>query len=107
MPDQDIPVAQEVIQALSALVPQEPIALYVPQSAVPAFQEAADSVEEAEHRISVYADDWPHWIAGANSASPDLMTGLGSAAGSKINLRRWGRAPGAGKLALLLYAAVL
>ena len=100
MPEQPASAPHEVVEALSAVVPQGPIALYVPQADVRNFQDAADNIDAAEQRISVFADSWPHWIAGAGAMPLDLMPGLGAAAGANLNWRPW-RAP------LALVAAVL
>jgi general secretion pathway protein L len=100
MPEQPGSVAHEVVEALSAVVPQGPIALYVLQAQVRSFQEAAGSIGAPEQRISVFADSWSHWIASAKGMPLDLMPGLGAAGGPKLNWRPW-RAP------LALAAAVL
>jgi general secretion pathway protein L len=90
MPEQHESAAREVIEALRAVVPQAPITLYVPQSAVRTYQEAASGEGALDERISVFADNWAHWIAGAGSTSLDLMAGLGAAAsGSQLNWRPW------------------
>lgn len=92
--------AHEVVETLSAVVPQGPIMLYVPQADVGSFQEAADNIGAPEQRITIFADSWSRWIAGANATPLDMMTGLGAAAGPKLNWRPW-RTP------LALAAAVL
>jgi general secretion pathway protein L len=90
MPEQHESAAREVIEALRAVVPQAPITLYVPQSAVRTYQEAASGEGARDERISVFADNWAHWIAGAGSTSLDLMAGLSAAAsGSQLNWRPW------------------
>lgn len=100
MPEQPETAAHEVMETLSAVVPQGPISVYVPQAQVRNFQDAADSMGAADQRISVFADSWSRWIAGANSLPLDLMSGLGAAAGPALNWRPW-RTP------LALAAAVL
>jgi general secretion pathway protein L len=89
MPEQHVSAALEVVEALLAVAPpQAPITLYVPQSAVRTYQDAINA-SMPDERISVFADNWPHWIAGANRASLDLMAGLGMQAGAKLNWRPW------------------
>lgn len=100
MPEQPESVAHEVVDALSAVVPQGPITLYVAQADVRNFQDAANSLGTPEQRISVFADSWSRWIAGATSMPLDMMAGLGTASGPKLNWGPW-RAP------LVLAAAVL
>lgn len=78
--------AHEAIRALRAVVPGAPIALYVPQAEIPAYQQAIDDTAAP---ISVLADNWTHWITGARSAAPDLMAGLGAAALPGQDWRAW------------------
>lgn len=89
MPEQQESAAHEAVHALSAVVPQAPVVLYVPQSAVMTYQQAVNQAGASEERISVLADNWPRWIAGAAGTSVDLMSGLGAAAGPKLDWRRW------------------
>lgn len=96
----DKSAAHEVIQTLCAVVPEAPIALYVPQSAMRAYQEAAGDGGARNKRIGVLADDWSRWISGANSTTLDLMAGLGAGAGPRPELRAW-------RWPLALAAAVL
>jgi general secretion pathway protein L len=105
MPEHGASAVHEVVESLSAVVPQGPITLYVPQADVRSFQDAADSIGAPEPRISVFADSWPHWIAGAKGMPLDLMSGLGAAAGPNLNWRPW-RAPLALATALLLINVV-
>ncbi|MEO6921690.1 MAG: type II secretion system protein GspL [Collimonas sp.] len=82
-------VAQEVLEGLTAILPQQQITLYVPQSSLAAYQE----LEPAQ--ITVLADDWSHWLAGTQELASarsgiDLMSGLtASAAGTEFSWRRW------------------
>ncbi len=92
--------ASVVIQTLTTVVPLATIQLYVPQSAVHAYQEAAQNNSASNKRITVFADNWSHWITGAHVTTLDLMTGLGAATGTKLNWRPW-------RWPLLLAAAVL
>lgn len=78
-------VAQVAIQSLCAVVPAAPIVLYVPPSLVSAYQQAA----ALNKRISILADNWSHWIAGARLTSVDLMEGLGAGAGAKLDWHSW------------------
>lgn len=80
-------VAQEVLDGMTAILPQQPITLYVPQSSLALYQE----LEQGQ--ITVQADDWLHWISGAQElarSGVDLMSGLtASAAGTEFSWRRW------------------
>lgn len=81
--------SHEAIRALCEMVPKAPIFLYVPQSAVRAYQEAVDKTSLLGARVSVLADNWPRWIAGANSTALDLMAGLGAGAVARLDWRAW------------------
>ncbi|MBI3478871.1 MAG: general secretion pathway protein GspL [Nitrosomonadales bacterium] len=97
------PAEHAVIRALCAMAPAEkPITLYVPQSALPACQAAISDI--GNPRIKVSADNWSHWIAGANSTTLDLMAGLGLRSGAKLDWRPW-RWPLALAFAVLLVNA--
>lgn len=80
-------VAQEVLDGMTAILPQQAITLYVPQSSLALYQE----LEQAQ--VTVLPDDWSHWIAGTQElarSGMDLMTGLtASAAGTEFSWRRW------------------
>ncbi len=98
--EKDESAAHVAIRALCAVVPEVPITLYVPQSLVRAYQEAVNTAAELGKRISVSADNWSRWIAGANGMTLDLMAGLGIATGPKLDWRPW-------RWPLALAAAVL
>lgn len=99
-PEQNQSAVQEVLQTLFAAFPQAPITLYVPQPWVRAYQETVNETAGLGKRISVSADNWSRWIAGANAATLDLMAGLGKATGAALNWRPW-------RWPLALAAAVL
>jgi len=103
-PEQNMSAVQEVIKTLLAVVAQAPITLYVPQPWVRAYQETVNESAGLAKRISVSADNWSRWIAGANSATIDLMAGLGKGAGLTIDWRPW-RWPLALAVAVLLINA--
>lgn len=86
LPETD--AAADALQTLSALVPQAALALYVPQARVPAYQAAAVAAE-LDDRIQVFADNWPRWIDGAQTATIDLAGGLGGAASPGLHWQPW------------------
>lgn len=88
-PEQNMSAVQEVIKTLLAVVAQASITLYVPQPWVRAYLETVNESDGLVKRISVSADNWSRWIAGANSATIDLMAGLGNGTGLTINWRPW------------------
>ena len=87
--DQPESLAFEAMQSLAAVVPAAPIVLYVPQSRVRDYQESVRIAPVLEQRITLHADSWQRWIAGADKAGVDLMTGLGAAAGSRFDWKPW------------------
>jgi len=89
MADQPESAAFETMQSLNAVAPHAPITLYVPQSRVRDYQESLHIAPALEQRITLHADTWQHWIAGADRVALDLMGGLGMAAGPKFDWRRW------------------
>ena len=80
--------AHDAVRTLSVLVLQAPIALYVPQVDVSAYREIVADAQLHE-RISLFADNWLRWIAGARSTTMNLMAGLGAAAAGGLNVRPW------------------
>lgn len=87
--DQRDTAAFDVIQSLCAIVPHAPITLYVPQARMLGYQDALRTVPALDERITLHADNWQHWIAGAEKVSLDLMAGLGAAAGPSFDWRPW------------------
>jgi general secretion pathway protein L len=87
--DQPESLAFEVMQSLSAVVPQGAIVLYVPQARVNDYQDSLRIAPTLQDRITLHADNWQRWISGADKAGVDVMTGLGAAAGPKIDWRAW------------------
>ena len=81
--------ALEVIQTLCVVVPEATIALYVPPVAVRVYQQALNDSAALSKRITLLADNWSHWISGANVTTLDLMAGLDSASGIKLDWRPW------------------
>lgn len=108
--EQNESAASVAIRTLCAVVPEAPITLYVPQSSVRAYQEAVNDPIALNNgalnkvalnkRISVSADSWSRWIAGASITTLDLMAGLGAGTGPRLDWRAW-------RWPLALAAAVL
>lgn len=96
----DEAAAHEVIQTLCAIVPAAPVTLYVPQSALRIYQEAVNDAPALKERISISADNWSRWIAGARSVTLDLMAGLSTNSGIRFDWHAW-------RWPLVLAAAVL
>ncbi len=88
LPDHAASAAQEAVQTLCALVPQAPIALYVPQVDVVAYRDIVADAQLHE-RVSLFADNWLRWITGARSVSLNLMSGLGATGAGGLHWRPW------------------
>src|SRR5690606_1332216 len=82
-------VMQDVIATLAALVPAAPLTLYVPPEEADGYRRALGEDSVAESRISLQPDRWSHWIAGAGTASIDLISGMSAEGGPKIDWKRW------------------
>jgi general secretion pathway protein L len=93
-------VEREAIRTICTIVPEAPVTLYVPQSAVRAYQEAVNDNEALSKRISVSADNWTRWITGTGGMMPDLMAGSGIGTGPRPDWRPW-------RWSMALAAAVL
>jgi general secretion pathway protein L len=111
-PEKDEPAAHVALRALCAMVPEAPVSLYVPQSLLRTYQEAvndtvARNMVAPGKRISVSADNWSRWIAGASGTALDLMAGLGMATGPKLDWRPWRWALALGAAILIVNAAAL
>lgn len=90
LPDDPAAASHDVVETVCALVPTASIALYVPQEQVPAYQQTVEQLLPLEPRITVFADTWMRWIAGARTTGLNLVAGLGGAAGSSaVEWRRW------------------
>lgn len=85
----DRAAAQGVIQTLCAIVPAAPITLYVPQSALHAYQETVSDTDAWRERITVSTDNWTRWIAGARGTTLDLMGGLVTNSGPRLDWHAW------------------
>lgn len=105
--EQDEPAASVAILTLCAVVPEAPVTLYVPQSLVNAYQEVVNDTLSLNNRISVFADNWSRWIAGANVTTLDLMAGLGLRIGAKLDWRPWRWPLALAAAVLLINAAAL
>ncbi|MBC7414611.1 MAG: general secretion pathway protein GspL [Herminiimonas sp.] len=107
LPDTPEAAPQDAIETLCAIVPTAPVALYVPQEQVIMFQHAAEALLPLDQRVTVFADSWMHWIAGARTTSLNLLTGLGVAGSPGLDWRRWRWPMILATLLLLLNAGAL
>lgn len=87
--DQPESVAFEVMQSINALVPQGHVVLYVPESRVHDYQASLHLAPALEERVTLHADSWSRWVAGAQQAGLDLMSGLGMAAAPRFDWKPW------------------
>jgi general secretion pathway protein L len=77
------PVALQTVRALAG---DAPLTLYVPPAQLGEYQAL---LADAEPAVTLEADRWEHWIAGAKSAPLDLVPGLGSAGAPVRDWQRW------------------
>lgn len=89
MPEKPESAAHDVVQAICALVPKSPVTLYVPPPELRSYQDKVEAMPALEQRITVYADNWSRWIAGAKHAALDLTAGTDAGAGPKTDWRAW------------------
>ena len=87
--ESDGAAAYGVIQTLCTIVPAAPITLYVAQSALSTYQEVVNGTLAWNERISVSVDNWTRWIAGARGTAFDLMAGLGTNSGHRLDWHAW------------------
>ena len=79
--------ARETLTLLRALLPNGAIKLSLPEQEIRHY---ASSLGQDEAGITLVADSWNHWIAGAATCQLDLITGLSVAAsGQGIPWRAW------------------
>jgi general secretion pathway protein L len=74
------------LQTVRALAGDAPLTLYVPPAQLGEYQAL---VTEAEPAVTLEPDDWKHWIAGARTATLDLVPGLGAAGAKVRDWQRW------------------
>ena len=88
LPEHAASAAFDAVQTLCTLVPQAPIALYVPQVDMAAYRDIVADAQLHE-RVSLFADNWLRWITGARSVSLNLMNGLGTVGAGGLHWRPW------------------
>jgi general secretion pathway protein L len=76
------------LAALGALAGVAPVVLYLPQDRIDAYRALLDGTEAAG-AIALAPQHWNHWVAGAKTAAPDLIAGLGASGTAARNWRRW------------------
>jgi general secretion pathway protein L len=95
----------EVVQTLCALIPEAPITLYVPQAEVPSYRDTAETLLALDPRVTVHADNWSRWIAGAADAKLDMLSERKAAGAANVDWKPW-RWPLALAAALLIVNVV-
>ena len=81
--------SEQAISSLCTLAHTAKIELYVPQVSVHTYEDIVSNSNSTNTQINISADNWSHWIAGAESASIDLMTGMSNLRGSSRDYRAW------------------
>ncbi len=80
---------QEVIQALSAVVPKGSIKIYVTQGEIHKYREYLADKHGLNERVMISAGNWSDWIPGTKSTIPDLMTGNSMNTRSAFDWHAW------------------
>ncbi len=79
---------KEALAMLRILVPSGVINLYVAAEELAAYQQVVATDDVAD--IHLHADDWSHWIIGAQACDVNLMTGMNAAASEQpMNWEPW------------------
>jgi general secretion pathway protein L len=74
---------------LQTLAGHRPVELIVPAQQKEQYQHAVDQLPAGSSHIVLIEDNWQTWVAGAEQAEPDLMTGLESVSTQTFNWRIW------------------
>ncbi|MDX8386895.1 MAG: type II secretion system protein GspL [Gallionella sp.] len=80
---------EAAISSLCTLAHAAEIELTVPQASVHIYENIVNNSNSAKAKINVSADNWSHWIAGAESASIDLMSGMSNLKSAAMDYRAW------------------
>lgn len=88
-PEQPEQTMEEVIAAITTLVPAAPVTLYVPSSELTAYRDVAEGSRQTGRAIDIQPDRWSHWIEGANRVPLDLISGFAQDGGKKIDWKSW------------------
>lgn len=79
----------DIIAAVSTLVPNAAVTLYVPSNELADYREAAGAASGHAGTVDIQPDRWSHWIEGANQSPVDMAEGLVKEGGRKIDWKRW------------------
>jgi general secretion pathway protein L len=74
---------------LQTLAGHRPVDLIVPAQQKERYQHAVNQLPAGSSHIVLIEDNWQTWIAGAERAEPDLMTGLETVSSQTFNWRIW------------------
>ncbi len=83
LPEHPDSIAHDVMLTLRTLVPEAALNVYVPQAQLQQYQDKATA------GVTVHADSWQRWIAGARGASLDLMAGMSAGGTPDFDWNRW------------------
>lgn len=79
---------ETVLQTLRALAGDSPVTLYLPAAELRRYEALAAAQPAGQPAITLQEDQWPHWIAAARTAAPDLAAAVGA---SGLSARQWQR----------------
>ncbi|HJV02151.1 MAG TPA: type II secretion system protein GspL [Burkholderiaceae bacterium] len=80
---------EAVLQTLRALAGDSPVTLYLPAAELRRYEALAASHPAGQATITLQEDQWPHWIAAARTAAPDLAAAVGASGTAARQWQRW------------------
>jgi general secretion pathway protein L len=80
---------ETVLQTLRALAGDSPVTLYLPAAELRRYEALAAAQPAGQPAITLQEDQWPHWIAAARTAAPDLAVAVGAGGLSARQWQRW------------------
>lgn len=87
--DNDRQIQFHVCQNLQTLTGHRSVELMVPAQQKEMYQHAVDQLPAGGGEIIIVEEYWQKWIAGAEQAVPDLMSGLEAVKSQLVNWRIW------------------
>ena len=88
-PQQPESALQEALATLATLVPGVPISLYVPPAEQESYRQALAGDDSYASRFSIQPDRWSNWIEQAAATPLDMVSGMGTESGPKIDWKSW------------------
>ena len=81
--------ARDVLDTVSAVARDAPLVLHVPDTSMDAYRGAMDAVPGLASRADLVREDWSCWLDGADSAGPNMLSGLTVRYAGQDRWRQW------------------